>query len=150
MVKWDQTNYLIMTSQYIGGKLNEPHKSKHMCYYSFIHKAGVNNSDTNFLCVFIHLFIYFLNSIFFSNSLCLESSFNNWDHTHQQWLSEKFIGWPRYSLGMWPNEVYFSTWSTHLFDWCLDPKNVKSQKIINNRYDVIIKISQPTLIKWYR
>ena len=21
---------------------------------------------------------------------------------------EKFIGWPRYSLGMWPNEIDFS------------------------------------------
>ena len=25
---------------------------------------------------------------------------------------EKFIGWSRYSNGMWPNEVYFSTWSS--------------------------------------
>ena len=36
--------------------------------------------------------------------------------------TEKFIGWPRYSHGMWPNEVYFSSWfllwSTNFFLRC--------------------------------
>ena len=33
-------------------------------------------------------------------------------HTYNSYirgLSEKFIGWLRYSHGMWPNEVYFKT-----------------------------------------
>ena len=36
--------------------------------------------------------------------------------------AEKFIGWQRYSHGIWPNWVYFSTWSSllssHFFDRC--------------------------------
>ena len=37
-------------------------------------------------------------------------------------LTEMFIGWPKYPLAIWPNEVYFLTlftlWSTRFFLWC--------------------------------
>ena len=69
--------------------------------------------------------------------------------TQIQSSTEKFIGWPRYSQRMEPNEVYFSTlphlWSTLLLSvlQCLDPRD---QKVITSRYDVSSWTYQVTLI----
>ena len=53
---------------------------------------------------------------------------------------KKFIGWPRYSHGMLPNEVYFSVWfpllSTHFFHWCCSAWISLVKKVINSRYDI--------------
>ena len=69
-------------------------------------------------------------------------------------LSEKFIGWPRYSHRMWPSEGYFVTyfllWCTHSFHWCCSAWIPLIKKVINSRYDVCIQIFLPTLLHMKR
>ena len=63
--------------------------------------------------------------------------------------AEKFIGWPKYSYEMWPNEVYFSTKSTmpspHFFHHCCCAWISLEKKVCNSRYDISQWIFCPLL-----
>ena len=56
------------------------------------------------------------------------TNFYSWNNFKEWGSAEKFISWPRYSHGMWPNEVYF--WRVFLMDQILLPSMLQCLKAI--------------------